>query len=279
MAATFLATTSFAAFADGVTIGGGLVITIPTPTDTPVYLPIGTTIDGVTPLSGNMVFEYAQPALNMWDFGVISGFRPVSADELLTTFDSFGGFSRIALTTQTDTISVGSVSHEIKRITTTGGLYQVAAPTPNINRGGTLSLTNWGYDATKQTIFADVLALGGGEFVDAMQVPIWVAGQSSQVIDVQPNGDGESIHYSIKLDALTLTDMGRRSFTVGLGLERFGVGLLNTAEGQWGSATFTTQLSAPTGYFAATVPEPETYVLMALGLIGVTAAVRRRQAH
>jgi PEP-CTERM motif len=116
-----------------------------------------------------------------------------------------------------------------------------------------------------------------------------------QQVSVTPRLDGSpaiwSNQYVAKasnvLSNLTVTREGFDIFAAGLGLAPGSIGYdaldgVNSKAGGWGSMTSelifqTTELaSIPPG---SSLPEPSTYALMGLGLVGVALAARQRRLH
>ncbi len=145
-----------------------------------------------------------------------------------------------------------------------GGATLTAFDDGATTTGGFLSIQNISADLTTKTIYADVT---GGNGVAAQRLAMWnysaVTGQTAFPAVV---GTTNSIN---SVTGLTITTTAFDYFATSLGLTDFG----KTAMGgikDYGK--FDTNISVDV---ARAVPEPSTYALMGLGLVGIAFARRR----
>ncbi len=136
------------------------------------------------------------------------------------------------------------------------------------NYGGFLSIQNIGADLPTRTIYADVT---GGNGVAAKRLAMWtfcdtcLTGQTAFPAVV---GTTTSVN---SVSGLTITADAFEYFATALGPSDFGK---TSMAGIKAYGTFNTTSSMD----VAKVPEPSTYALMGLGLVGIAAVARRRRA-
>jgi PEP-CTERM motif len=137
---------------------------------------------------------------------------------------------------------------------------------------------------TGPTALAEWTPLSHGDYTEILALGYeWVRPTSEQATDPAFWGDRPIFRARNTLSNLTVTDEGFAIFAAGLGLvgtpngENNAIGYdalagVNTRAGGWG--TMKSEI-----YIRPGLPEPSTYALMGLGLVGIAAVARRAKAH
>jgi hypothetical protein len=161
------------------------------------------------------------------------------------------------------------------QVATKGGALMTAAKKNFATNTGSLSLTNLTVDIASKSIFGDLL---GGNGVGAKDdVHIWtytdIAGAT-----VLPATAG-TIVANNKLTGLVITENAFNLFATSLGLTTGGKAAMSSIT-DYGvmDALIQVDVKVPGGVVTPTVPEPSTYVMMGLGLVGLAFASKRARA-
>ncbi len=145
-----------------------------------------------------------------------------------------------------------------ERLTSAGG-FALVVPTANFaSSGGSLSVTNLQVDFTTPGIYATV---SGGNGLAAQTVRVWDYANREDSTRIEIGGHSVAMGY--KLTGLTITSEAFELFQQGLGLRPGGIAAM--------------QSIADYGVMTISIPEPSTYALMGLGLLGVAGAARRNR--
>jgi hypothetical protein len=205
---------------------------------------------------------------------------------------------------------------QILTVGSLGGAQQVAARISGVLNGGEMNVSNLRFDLANKTVIADVagtplvynattkvwapgtqtvqkdltlwtitdivgptvirpealLAAGAGDF-SKMQA------DGYKLLSTAPSSDPRFPLYTVSatnvLGGLKVTDAGFAFFANALGLKAGSTGYttlsgVNSQPDGWGS------ISSSIVFTAREIPEPSTYALMGLGLVGISLVARRR---
>jgi len=180
-----------------------------------------------------------------------------------------GEYTAVGVAAPVTQVEVGA-GGEVLTATSVGGATQIAGAVKGVSYGGTISVTNLKIDMVNKNIYADFVGAGMNKAgatvnVNATNVLAWsftdIAGPTSLTTEGT---------FDTTLSGLSLTTTAFNHLKDGLGLYSIGLIALQGASTDFGSLTSTLTVAA--------IPEPSTYALMGLGLVGIGFAARRRAA-
>lgn len=162
----------------------------------------------------------------------------------------------------------------VQQAQSVGGATQIAGAVKGVSYGGTISVTNLRIDLENQNIYADFVGAGKDKNgatvnVNATNVLAWTFTDIAGPTDFTAPGTYETV-----LSGLSLTSTGFDHLKNGLGLYSIGLIALQGAANDFGTLTSSLTVAAA----VPAIPEPSTYALMGLGLVGIGFAARRRAA-
>lgn len=155
------------------------------------------------------------------------------------------------------------------KVRTTGGASMLAVADDFTNTGGSLSVTNIKVDLATKSIYADLT--GGNNVGLQKQVLVWnfanIAGATTfKAVTGTTVADNT-------LTGLTISATAFDTFAKSLGLTEAGRGAMAQITDY---GVMTSHITV--GVIAPSVPEPSTYALMGLGLVGLAFAAKRNRA-
>jgi len=220
-------------------------------------------------LSGAASLSFSADLLGALDTGKVS-VAAYGAAQSAVTKDSDGFYTSVSASAPLTTVTYDPSNLEIFGVGTSGGLVMTAPVLKSVSSGGSLTVTDLRADLSAQTIYATVI--GGNGVGTLNDMALWhFSGLSSQT----------SQYLTATITGLSITTQGFDAFTKSLGLLPLGKAALNGVT-DFGTITSTMVSNVldmpPAPWFVTSVPEPSTYALMGLGLIGMVAAKRRRAA-
>lgn len=195
--------------------------------------------------------------------------------------DSDGHYAQMSMVAPAVSVDMDTDTMGVYATHSSGGVTFTAPIVRKLSTGGSLTITDLSLDFGTKIISGTVIGANGLGTVS--NTPLWnVSNISSSVRGCPDVGLCDAIghpNYEYLLSAtatgLSLTEQGQATFVQALGFSSTAQYLVLASVEDFGSLTTQTYMVATENLHA--VPEPATWTLMGLGLVGLMG-IRRRQS-
>lgn len=242
-----------------------------------VSVNVGQTVNGLTLVSGSGALAFSSALVGAINSSTIGVTAAGAATATTPTNPRNGFYTAISVSAPFTKLVFNDATMQVTDAYTTGGALQTTLD-PNTglagndgftNTGGSLSITDIHADLVAKKVFVTLTGANGvGTLSNYYLWDIATIGGSTTV------AAGATV---TTLSGLSLaggaTGDAFAKFSASLGLTTAGKNAL-TAVTDFG--TISSTVNATGKYVAGNVPEPSTYALMGLGLVGISLVARRR---
>lgn len=225
----------------------------------------------VSNLNGSGTLTFSSALVGALNSGSVE-VTQVSPATVTAPTNSRGFYTAIsaAAPIQSLTGSFDGTTVSIFGVGTTGGALLTAVADGFTNTGGSLSITNLRVDLTTQHVFATLVGGNGVGTINSFD--LWTySSLSGPTSFAAVSGTTTSVNT---ISGLTISTAAFNTFAQALGLTTAGKNAMSAIT-DYGSITSSISVLATKNSSTPSVPEPSTYLLMGLGLVGIGAVSKR----
>lgn len=226
----------------------------------PATVNVGGVLNDMRLVGGTGTLSFSTDLLSALDTGkvTVTSYAPGVAT---ATKDADGYYTEVSASAVISSMVVDDVTNKLISVATSGGATQNSPVLKGVSSGGFLTVADLNVDLVNAKVYATVI--GGNGVGTLTNYHLWdIVNPVTQ--DSFMVGDNQVLS---QISGLQITTPGFDTFSKALGLLSLGKGALATVS-DFGTITTTLTVQA--------VPEPSTYALMGLGLVGIGLVARRR---
>lgn len=239
----------------------------------------GETHQGLTLVGGNAVLSFSSSLVTALNVGkvVFSSVAPAAVNEVFTPRPPFGSVrTGVTANAPLSFVTVNGDTGDVLSAGSLGGATLTLAPLAGVSTGGWVTVANLSVNLNEKRVYADLTGnfsgVSGAQATTLSHFHLWNFASLTGPTNVQV-GAGS---YTNVISGLSITQDGFNNFAAALGLVELGLSTLQNVS-DYGSITSTIVAEGKL-VMPPQVPEPGTWALMGLGLVGITLAARRRRA-
>lgn len=240
----------------------------------------GETVQGLTLVGGSAVLSFSSQLIGALNVGqvTVTQVAPATVTETYEYDPVFEENTRVSskASAPLSFMTVDNITGDVLSAGSAGGAILTAPKLSGVSTGGSVTVTNLSVDLSAKRVYADITGnftgVKGNAATTLTNFHLWNFATLTGPTNVQV-GAGT---YTNVISGLTITADGLVKFSNALALLDTGRNTLS-AVSDFGSITSTIVASGTLVMPTPEVPEPGTWAMMGLGLVGLSLAARQRR--